>query len=53
MKRWLADYHLERARLARSRKDEEGMGEHLEAAKGLIEECGYHRRDSETKSLAV
>ena len=45
MKLHLADYHLESARLARSEKDKEKMAEHYGKAKGLIEECGYHRRD--------
>jgi transposase len=51
MKLHLADYHLERARLARSEKDKEKMAEHYGQAKRLIEECGYHRRDGEVRDL--
>jgi hypothetical protein len=51
MKLWLADYHLERARLAQSEKDKEKMAEHYGEAKRLIEECGYHRRDGDLQLI--
>ncbi|MHC4154517.1 MAG: hypothetical protein ACYST6_06300, partial [Planctomycetota bacterium] len=51
MKLWLADYHLESARLAQSEKDEEKMAEHYGEAKRLIEECGYHRRDGDLQLI--
>ena len=51
MKLFLADYHLEAARLARMGKDKEKMAEHREEAKRLIEECGYHRRDGEAGEM--
>jgi tetratricopeptide (TPR) repeat protein len=49
MKLHLTDYHLEAARLCGAEGKKEEVRKHLKAAKVLIEETGYHRRDSEIK----
>jgi tetratricopeptide (TPR) repeat protein len=51
MRLFLTDYHLEHARLhlAQSKPDE--ARPHYEAAKKLVDETGYHRRDREVEEL--
>lgn len=53
MRLHLADYHLESARLQIAMGDMELTKEHYEAAKKLIEETGYHRRDGELEDLRL
>ncbi len=48
---YLADYHLELARLRLAQDDNEKAREHLTTAKGMIERMGYHRRDKEVDEL--
>jgi len=47
MKLHLCDYHLEAGRLCRAQDNDTEAAEHFQTAKKLIEETGYHRRDSE------
>jgi hypothetical protein len=51
MKLFLADYHLEAARLCGAEGNDKDALKHLERAKALIGETGYHRRDSEVEEL--
>ena len=51
MKLFLADYHLEAARLCGAEGKKKEARDHLERAKVLIGETGYHRRDSEVEEL--
>jgi tetratricopeptide (TPR) repeat protein len=45
--------HLEWARLRRSVGDPDGAREHLERARALVAETGYHRRDREVAALTA
>ncbi len=51
MKLWLADAHLEFCRLEAMEKNPKKAEEHLEEAKKIVEETGYHRRDKEIEAL--
>ncbi|MCP4426855.1 MAG: hypothetical protein GY803_20395, partial [Chloroflexi bacterium] len=51
MRLFLADYHLEAARVLNAEGRIAEMREHLAAAASLIEETGYHRRDGELGEL--
>jgi len=51
MNLYLADYHLESARLRLSLKDKEKAREHWVTAKKMIDEMGYHRRDKEVEEI--
>jgi len=51
MRLFQADCHLERARLALAEGDRDRAREHLETAKAMIVETGYHRRDPEVAEL--
>ena len=51
MKLHLTDYHLEAARLCGVEGKKEDARDHLEGARALIEETGYHQRDSEVEEL--
>jgi tetratricopeptide (TPR) repeat protein len=46
-----ADSHLEYARLYLAMKDKDRAREHLNIARKMIEQMGYHRRDREVKEL--
>ncbi len=49
MKLHLCDYHLEAGRLCLAEGKDTDAAEHFRAAKTLIEETSYHRRDGEVK----
>jgi len=51
MRLYLADCHLEFARLALARGEKEKAREHWGIARDSIEEMGYHRRDKEVEEL--
>jgi tetratricopeptide (TPR) repeat protein len=51
MRLFLTDYHLEQARLLIAQQRTPEARPHYEAAKKLIEETGYHRRDAELADL--
>ena len=53
MRLHLTDAHLERARLRVSLYQTAEAREDLEAARMLVEETGYHRRDPELEALTV
>lgn len=46
------DVHLERARLEHARDDLDGARQELKAARDLMKDRGYHRRDREVADLA-
>jgi tetratricopeptide (TPR) repeat protein len=48
---YLADYHLESARLRLAQDNKDKAREHLATAKEMIERMGYHRRDKEVNEL--
>jgi ATP/maltotriose-dependent transcriptional regulator MalT len=48
---YLADYHLESARLQLAQGNKDKGREHLATAKEMIERMGYHRRDKEVNEL--
>lgn len=48
---YLADYHLESARLQLAQGNREKAREHWTTAKEMIERMGYHRRDKEVKEI--
>jgi nucleoside phosphorylase/tetratricopeptide (TPR) repeat protein len=48
---YLADYHLESARLHLAQGNQDKAREHLTTAKEMIERMGYHRRDKEVNEL--
>jgi tetratricopeptide (TPR) repeat protein len=50
MKLHLVDYHLEAARLCQDEGKTVEAKEHVKKAAEIIEETGYHRRDSEISS---
>jgi len=47
MKLHLVDYHLEAGRVCSAENKSDEANEHFKTAKKMIEETGYHRRDSE------
>lgn len=49
---YLADCHLESARLQLAQGNKDKAREHWETAKEMIERMGYHRRDNEVNELA-
>ena len=49
---YIADYHLESARLHLARGKQNKAREHYSTAKEMIERMGYHRRDNEVKEIA-
>jgi len=51
MKLYLTDYHLESCRLCIAEGKSGQAAQHLESAKKLIAETGYHRRDKEAEDL--
>jgi hypothetical protein len=51
MRLFEADCHLGYARLALAQGEKVQAREHLAAAKALIEQTGYYRRDGEVKEL--
>jgi len=51
MKLYLTDYHLESCRLCIAEGKSGQSAQHLESAKKLIAETGYHRRDKEAEAL--
>ncbi|MFC1574365.1 tetratricopeptide repeat protein, partial [Candidatus Latescibacterota bacterium] len=51
MRLYLADYHLEAARLCLTEGDRDKAREHRETEKAMIEKMGYHRRDGEVEKL--
>jgi hypothetical protein len=48
---YLADNHLESARLYLAMGDRDKAREHLATAKEMIQHSGYHRRDPELEEL--
>jgi len=50
---YLADCHLEYARLALARGEKESAREHWQTAKVSIEKMGYHRRDKEVEEIEM
>jgi AraC-like DNA-binding protein len=48
---YLAEYHLESARLRLAQDNKEKAREHFATAKEMIERMGYHRRDKEVNEL--
>ena len=51
MNLYLADYHLESARLCLAEGNKEKARQHYKEAKEKVNEMGYHRRDPELKEL--
>jgi len=51
MRLHLTDYHLEMARLLIAEENTENLQYHINEAKRLINETGYHRRDAELADL--
>ncbi len=51
MKLFLTDYHLETCKLELSLKDKNKAKIHLDKAKLLVKETGYHRRDGDVREL--
>ena len=51
MRLFLADCHLEAARLHLARGQKREAGERLAAGRALIDETGYHRRDAEVDEI--
>ena len=49
---YLADYHLESARLYLAQGNQDKAREHWETAKEMIGRMGYHRRDGEVNEIA-
>ena len=52
MRLYQVDCHLESARLALATGDRDSARKAWEAAKAMIEETGYHRRDGEVNEIA-
>jgi tetratricopeptide (TPR) repeat protein len=52
MRLHLTDYHLEQARLLIDQQRRPEAKPHYDAAKKLVEETGYHRRDAELLQIA-
>ncbi len=53
MRLFLTDFHLESARLAHAESDRAHAREHLEKARQLVTETGYHRRDPDLDEIAL
>ncbi len=53
MRLHLTDFHLESARLALAESDPAAAREHLEKARQLVAETGYHRRDPELDEITA
>jgi len=53
MRLYLADYHLEAGRLCLDEGKHEDARKHLNTAKTMVDEMGYHRRDQEVEELAI
>ena len=53
MRLHLTDFHLESARLALAGSDPDGAREHLDKARQLVTETGYHRRDPDLDEIAA
>ena len=53
MRLFLADVHLEAARLHLARAERDAARTEFEAARDLVDELGYHRRDAEVAALAA
>ena len=53
MRLFLTDYHLESARLALAESDPAAAREHLDKARQLVTETGYHRRDPDLDEIAA
>jgi tetratricopeptide (TPR) repeat protein len=51
MRLHLTDYHLEMARLLLAEQNTENLQHHIDEAKRLINETGYHRRDADLADL--
>ncbi|MCP5047683.1 MAG: hypothetical protein GY940_10960, partial [bacterium] len=51
MKLFLADYHLEAARLCIAERKKTDAEEHLRKAEVIIKETGYGRREKELKEI--
>lgn len=48
---YLADYHLESARLYLAQGNQDKARKHWATAKEMIERMGYHRRDGELNEI--
>jgi tetratricopeptide (TPR) repeat protein len=48
---YLADYHLESARLYLAQGNRDKAREHWETARAMVERMGYHRRDKEVDEI--
>ena len=53
MRLHLADFHLESARLALAESDPAAARQHLDKARQLVAETGYHRRDPDLDEIAA
>ena len=53
MRLFLTDFHLESARLALAESDPAAAREHLDKARQLVAETGYHRRDPDLDEIAA
>ncbi len=53
MRLHLADYHLEACRLSLAQTKPEKASQHFQKAKAMIDEIGYHRRDSDLEKLSA
>ena len=53
MRLYLTDFHLESARLALAESDPAAAREHLDKARQLVTETGYHRRDHDLAEIAA
>ena len=53
MRLHLTDFHLESARLALAESDPATAREHLDKARHLVTETGYHRRDPDLAEIAA
>jgi len=53
MRLYLADYHLESARLRLAQGNKEKAREHWTTARDMVESMGYHRRDNEVEGIAT
>ena len=53
MRLHLTDFHLESARLALAESDLPAACEHLDKARQLVNETGYHRRDPDLEEIAA
>jgi tetratricopeptide (TPR) repeat protein len=51
MKLHLTDYHLEAGRLCLAEGNKDAAKKHLDAARALIQETGYHRRDADVQEI--